>query len=446
MIVELERTSKEGYVYIKKTEYKKTREGFWYPVKGHRSFGSRNDMTMNITEFELNVADSNYTLEFPKGTHVRDYTRRADPPEVYRYGETKKSYEQIVSSGGKFVAGVAIDEAGSPVAVVPVQICCHKKPRGDGRFSFMFSGRFDILNAVTDEQGRFAIELEEDGQYNLRFSPENYAAIIAYDVPVGKSDLKVTLSEGGFIAGRLMRTEDGKKVPIPSAEVKIEQSNRSSYSHLGFDRNQKTVTDSQGRFRFDHLQTKMRDFGTSKSEQWEYSPRVWEISFGTTSNTIAFYEGTKIEDIELLVEPDFTNPASLIGKPLPNFENITIEFESRQAKGKMILICFFDMNQRPSRHCITQLAKQAEHLEEKGVTVVGIQASEIDENKLDEWAKENNIQFLVDMIEADEEKTRFTWGVKSLPWLILTDKKQIVRAEGFGVNELDEKIAALREK
>jgi hypothetical protein len=30
--------------------------------------------------------------------------------------------------------------------------------------------------------------------------------------------------------------------------------------------------------------------------------------------------------------------------------------------------------------------------------------------------------------------------VKSLPWLILTDKKHVVIAEGFNIDELDEKI------
>jgi len=44
------------------------------------------------------------------------------------------------------------------------------------------------------------------------------------------------------------------------------------------------------------------------------------------------------------------------------------------------------------------------------------------------------------------KQTRFAWGVKSLPWLILTDKEHIVRAEGFNINELDEKITTLIEK
>ena len=440
MIVALERISKEGYVYNKKIEYEKTSGGFWYPVKGTRSFVGGNELVMNITEFELNAIDSDYVLEFPKGTHVRDYTRKTDPPEVYRYGITKKSYEQIVRGGGEFVAGVVIDETDVPVAGVPVQVCCHKKARDGGRFSFTFSGNFDIFNAVTDEQGRFAIELEEEGQYNLRFSPTHYAAMIAYDVPLGTNDLRVTLSKGGVVTGRLLRFENGKKVPIPSADVKIEQMDRSSYSHLGFDRDVKIITNSEGRFRFDHLQTKMRDFSTSKSEHWQYIPRVWKISYGTTSKTIAFYDGTKIEDIELIVEPDYTNPASLIGKSLPDFKQLTMTFEPRQAQGKVILVCFFDMNQRPSRNCIMQLAKQAEELRQKGVVLIAVQASKVDKSKLDQWVEKENIPITVGLIEGDETKTRYTWGVKSLPWLIVTDKEHIITAEGFSVHELNEKI------
>ncbi|HUW18688.1 MAG TPA: hypothetical protein VMW16_05245 [Sedimentisphaerales bacterium] len=50
------------------------------------------------------------------------------------------------------------------------------------------------------------------------------------------------------------------------------------------------------------------------------------------------------------------------------------------------------------------------------------------------------------MIQADEEKTRFAWGVKSLPWLILTDREHIVRFEGFSLEELDERLEQLAPK
>jgi hypothetical protein len=73
---------------------------------------------------------------------------------------------------------------------------------------------------------------------------------------------------------------------------------------------------------------------------------------------------------------------------------------------------------------------------------VAVQAAKVLVVLLYDWAYKNFITFPVGSIEGDEEKARFAWGVKSLPWLILTDNKHIVRAEGFGLTELDGKIEA----
>jgi hypothetical protein len=51
-----------------------------------------------------------------------------------------------------------------------------------------------------------------------------------------------------------------------------------------------------------------------------------------------------------------------------------------------------------------------------------------------------DLSFPVGMVSSDEESIRFTWGLKSLPWLILTNKKHNVQAEGFNLDELDEKM------
>ena len=135
-----------------------------------------------------------------------------------------------------------------------------------------------------------------------------------------------------------------------------------------------------------------------------------------------------------------------VGKPLPKLEGIKLKLSAQQTKNRSILLCFFDMQQRPSRNCIRELAKRAEELKEKGVAVIAVQASKVDENELNEWVKKYNIPFPVGMVQGDEEKTRFAWGVRSLPWLILTDSKHIVHAEGFAPAELDEKISAIAQK
>ncbi len=131
---------------------------------------------------------------------------------------------------------------------------------------------------------------------------------------------------------------------------------------------------------------------------------------------------------------------SLVNRALPDSEGIKIDLAADQVKDKMILVCFFDMNQRPSRNCITQLAEQAEQLMQKGIAVVAVQASKVDKNTLAEWVKANNVPFPVGMVQGDEEQTCFTWGVKSLPWLILTNRKRIVVSEGFGLGDLDNQL------
>ena len=133
-------------------------------------------------------------------------------------------------------------------------------------------------------------------------------------------------------------------------------------------------------------------------------------------------------------------PPSLVGKSLPGLKDLGIVLSPADSDDKIIFICFFDMEQRPSRNCIAQLANKAEQLKEKGVVVTAVQASNVDQNKLDQWVNQNDILFSIGMIKDDAEKTKFTWGVRSLPWLILTDHKHIVRAEGFAFSELNDRI------
>jgi uncharacterized GH25 family protein len=372
-------------------------------------------------------------------TGIKIVVREGQAPAYYIGG---KSYQQKLQSG-KVIAGVAVDEKGAPVAGVPVGVCCHKKKDEKGRFSWTFSS-FATLSDTTDQQGRFAIELEEDGEYNLRFSPDKYAAVIEYDVPVGKKDLKVTLPEGGTVTGCLMRMEKGQKVPIPNAEIKVEQTDRASYTHLGFDRDRTTVTDSQGRFRFEHLQTKIRPRESMSQTQWEYAPRVWQIVYGSTSKTITFDDSNTIEGLEVVVKPDLAGALPLMGKALPGFDGIKIALAADQAKDRMVLVCFFDMEQRPSRNCISQLAKQADRLKDKSVAVIAVQASQTDQGTFDEWIKKNSIPFPVGMVETDVEEIRFAWCVRSLPWLILTNRDHVVTAEGFAIGELSDKMSMVR--
>lgn len=131
-------------------------------------------------------------------------------------------------------------------------------------------------------------------------------------------------------------------------------------------------------------------------------------------------------------------PPERVGKPLLELKGLGIELSPADVNNKRILVCFFDMEQRPSRNYILQISKKAKEIKDKGFVTIAVQTSKIEQAKLDGWIKENNITFPLGMIEADEEKTRFNWGIRSLPWLILTDKEHVVIAEGFNIAGLEE--------
>ena len=189
------------------------------------------------------------------------------------------------------------------------------------------------------------------------------------------------------------------------------------------------------------------EFGTTKYELTvtEFIPNV-EVDektfrFDFPKGTDVFDRVRGIAGVDLPKEP-----LSLVGKPLPLLRSFNLKSNADQSKGKMILVCFWDMEQRPSWNCIMRLARQAEQLKQKDVTVVAVQASEVNESTLNDWLKEYNIPFPVGMVQGDVEKSHFTWGVRSLPWLILSNRKQIVRAEGFALTELGEKMSAIAQK
>ncbi len=141
-----------------------------------------------------------------------------------------------------------------------------------------------------------------------------------------------------------------------------------------------------------------------------------------------------------LVYADENQQPSNIEKPLPGLEGIEIEFDAEQAKGKILLVCFWDMEQRPSRNLIREMAKRDKELENKGVLVLLVHTSDVKAEELKEWIKENKIPFTSGRITSNAKKVLYHWGVRAQPWLILTDENAVIRAGGFELEQLDEKL------
>ncbi len=143
----------------------------------------------------------------------------------------------------------------------------------------------------------------------------------------------------------------------------------------------------------------------------------------------------------------------LILIPLPeqqrrisSLDGIDIDFDLDQAKDKMILACLWDMQQRSARNCLLQLVAQADRLRDRDIALLAVQASPMEEGPLRRWLDEHGIAFPVGTITGDVEAVRQQWGVKALPWLMLTDKDHVIQAEGFAVDEWEEEVERIESR
>jgi hypothetical protein len=287
---------------------------------------------------------------------------------------------------------------------------------------------------TSGKNGAFSLAGLQSGEYLIRGEglPNTYIVVKS-----GQAT-QITIRANKLWYGRVL-FEDGspalvKPAPWPGAKTSISLSEDNRLTHLNI-----AEVDDDGYFRVHFSDEQIQRLQARKAWLYVNIP----ISEGNNRETVFPVDLLATEKNNAgavkIVRPA-AKPSSLIGKALPPLDQIGLDAGGGQIKDKIVLVGFFDMNQRPSRYCVLQLAKQAGQLQEKGIMVVAIQASKADEDTLNEWIKKNAIRFPVGMIRTDEDETRFAWGVKSLPWLILTNPDHIVTAEGFGLKELDGKI------
>jgi hypothetical protein len=119
---------------------------------------------------------------------------------------------------------------------------------------------------------------------------------------------------------------------------------------------------------------------------------------------------------------------------------VQLKLPADQTTDRMLLVCFWDKDQRPSRHCIKGLLEQVAQLQARGVTVVTVHGSPVDESALKQWAAAARVTLPVGRVPEKPGATLSAWGVRGLPWLILTDCRHVVCADGFSLTELDTKV------
>lgn len=319
---------------------------------------------------------------------------------------------------GVVLAGTVVDSDGKGIANASLLVML-QGPRWGASISRYISadadGKYEIKALAAGR--KYSIEARADGYGRCRTEAD------AEDAADNRLNVEpLALSEANLsVSGVVM---DGDDKPVSGVHVSCYGENQ-PYGN--------TQTDADGKFTLEKICAGRIRISASKPGG---SPMYGSVETEGGAADIRIVIGQSSSSMRY--QPK--RPPSLVGRPLPELREVRVELPPADSEGKMLLVCFFDMEQRPSRHCLAQLAKQAGRLKEKGITVVAVQASKIDKNTLDEWVKESKVPFSVGLIQDDAEKARFAWGVHSLPWLILTDKNHVVNSNGFSLAQLDNKI------
>lgn len=248
----------------------------------------------------------------------------------------------------------------------------------------------------------------------------------------------VKVSAPSYYYGRIL-FEDGSPAvldppPWPGAEIMV------SFPYGG-----PTNPDSQGYFKLTFTAEQFEQLLKRKDQRNIYIPDL--IQKGRSRGEFTFpanllsQEKTKAGVVKIprpkLPRKELTEAESKIGKPIPGFDNIRFEtYDKNQIKGRPLLVCFWDFEQRPSRQYIRTLHQQLQTWTDKNIEVLTVHCGGAKASQIKDWLSKNGPALTMGMIQSDPYDTLFAWGARSLPWLVLTDEQHVITKAGFSLNTI----------
>lgn len=368
-------------------------------------------------------AQGRYEVKWRPYEGIRDVLILARDPQRHLAGlaEVKDQARpvDVTLSPAFVIRGRVTDPDGRPIAAARVSLAASMP-------GWLTSAAPD---ESTDTDGfyefRAVPEPAASFQYRLRVNAEGFGPVEHRDLPFdaaadGRVEAQpvVLMPADRSISGVIV---DANGALVPGVPIFITGPRGSDTA--GQPRHQ-TSSDEQGRFAVEGVCA---------------GPLRIQAGFGEEAGFLEAEGGDQDIEVVLGRRGVHTRLRPLLGKPLPDWKDL-IDLDPQQTQGKPLLVCFFDFQQRPSRNTVLQLAQRADTLKQKGVIVIGVQASDVDADALSEWIERSDVAFPVGRVRNGVDGARLTWGVKSLPWLILTDEEHVVTAEGFAAADLQEQL------
>ncbi|MEW6745686.1 MAG: carboxypeptidase regulatory-like domain-containing protein [Planctomycetota bacterium] len=346
---------------------------------------------------------------------------------AYVMVDDRRSPQRVLLEPGITITGMVVDPDGHPIAqaeIIPSLLT-------DDFWSLsLFPQRIPV-----DTEGRYTLAaIPPDSTLQIRALAKGYGqceAEVYADPTEGESveAQAIVLDRALLSISGIVKRDDGN--PVARASL---------WAHGDGQQDRPAQADEEGKFTIDglcagdvtvHAVTPSLD-GSA------------EVPAGATGVEIIVRETARDDDV-IKEEPEGV-PTSLLGERLPNLSELSSDLDPSLVDGKRILVCFCDMNQRPSRHFVKSLAKAAEELARHDMILLTVDVSGNGAEAVHEWARTAKVPFPIACLGENSRDTLLAWGVAALPWIIVADRSQVVQAEGVMLDELQEVLASLGDK
>jgi len=356
----------------------------------------------------------------------------ADIVELRDPSDSRRPNGKITLPPAHSLGGRVTDPNGAGIPAASVRLVVGSPNRSPRRISTM-------ADLITDANGAYQIRAVPKPPADF---DAHYYAVVAYAPGYNENSVDPVVLEGSVkdaielrpivlqptdqsISGIVVDVSDK---PVPGALVWTP-----GLRPYGYDEHEDTrqphrqvFTDAQGRFQIDGICRGPVEL-TARAPASDNQEGVTYTSAGE-------------KNIKVVLGQTLRFTKSLTGAPLPAWSQLGLSGSTGDLEGKAILLCFVDLQQRPSRHILKQLAERGKELAERNVVLVGVQATKCEPDEMSELAAEYGTDIRLGVVTGSLEDTQRTWGMQSLPWLILADKSHVIRAEGFAPTELQTKL------
>jgi len=346
---------------------------------------------------------------------------RHEPSGLARIAEltatgTRRIEGRITLQPAYSLIGRVVDanEAGIPAAYVRLIVC---SPGRTGMATEVIADRSGVyrIRAVptppaNDDTPHFAVVAHAPGYNEASVDP------VPLDGPAEEPiHLKniVLQRANRMVSGIVVDANDR---PLPGVVVETPHFGEPSGREDAVQPHRRVLSDDYGRFRLQGICQGPVEI-TARSSQ----P-------GDPQGTTHTYGGET--DVKVVLGRTLTFAKSWAGTRSPDWDQLGLSPLASQLVGKAVLLCFVDIQQRPSRHLLTQLNQESLELANKDIVMVGVQIADGAPADLAEWMANESNALPVVRPGGNAENLRRTWGIQSLPWLILMDRDRNILAAG----------------